>query len=170
MKQSEKLWIQNLARVSLGKTLKASHAAQMIQQSVSVFFEELCSLMINYSNYFNELIAETKPQDCNRIFQTSQPRPGLIVLKGGDKMIISLEGKMIRVRTVQVHINCERNFQSYDFEPKQNEVGAVVWNCINDGQIVNPQLVAEHYLTSFLVSGCRAISQTLRLVAVASHP
>lgn len=169
MKQSEKLWIQNLARVSLGKTLGHSHAHQMIYFSVSVFLDELCNLMLGYSSYFNELIGEAKPEERIRVFQTSQPRPGLIILKGGDKMIISLSGKIIRVRTVQVHVSSERNYQSFDFEPKQNEQSGVFWRCINDGQLVNPELVAQNYLSSFLVSGCRAVPQTLRLV-VATHP
>jgi hypothetical protein len=169
MKKSEKLWIQNLARVSLGKTLSQSHSHQVIHFSVSVFLEELCNLMMKYSYYFNELIGDSKPEECIQIFQTSQPRPGLIILKGGDKMIISLAGKIIRVRTVQVHVSSERNYQSYDFEPKQNEQFGVFWRCVNDGQLVNPELVAQNYLSSFLVSGCRAVPQTLRLV-VATHP
>ncbi|APJ04030.1 hypothetical protein [Silvanigrella aquatica] len=169
MKQSEKLWIQNLARINLGKALSPSHAHQMIHFSVSVFLEELCNLLMKYVQYFNELIEATKPNDILHIFQTSQPRPGLIILKGGDKMIVSLEGKTVRVRTVQVHLSSERNYQSYDFEPRQNDHHSVFWRCVNDGQLVNPELVAQNYLSSFLVSGCGTIPQTLRLV-VATHP
>lgn len=169
MKQSEKLWIENLARVSLGKTLSQSINNQMIGFSVYVFLEELCNLMMNYSNHFNEIIGDTKSEESIRVLQISQPRPGLIVLKGGDKMIISLVGKVIRVRTVQVHVDTERNFQSFDFEIKQNEQHGIFWRCVNDGQLVNPELVAQNYLSSFLVSGCRALPQTLRLV-VATHP
>lgn len=171
MKQSEKLWIQNLARVSFGKTVSHSHAHQVIYISVNVFLEELCNLMIKYALYFNELISETKPDESVRTFQTNHPRPGLIILKGGDKMIISLIGKIVRVRTVQVHVNSERNYQSFEFEAKQNDQLGVIWRCINDGQIVNPELVAQNYLSSFFVSGCRSTSQSqaLRLV-VATHP
>ena len=169
MKQSEKLWIQNLARVSLGKSLSQSIHTQMISFSIQVFLEELCNLMMNYSYHFNEIIGDAKPDEVIRVLQISQPRPGLIILKGGDKMIISLVGKIIRVRTVQVHVDTERNFQSFDFEPKQNEQLGIFWRCVNDGQLVNPELVAQNYLSSFLVCGCRALPQTLRLV-IATHP
>ena len=169
MKESEKLWIQNLARVSLGKTLSQTIQNQMIGFSVNVFLEELCNLMMNYSYHFNEIIGDAKPEESIRVLQVNQPRPGLIILKYGDKMIISLVGKIIRVRTVQVHVDTERNFQSFDFEPKQNDQFGIFWRCVNDGQLVNPELVAQNYLSSFLVSGCRALPQTLRLV-VATHP
>ncbi|WP_338635100.1 hypothetical protein [Spirobacillus cienkowskii] len=169
MKQSETIWIENLARIQLGTPLTHSHVHSILHNSLLIFLEELCTLMKNYTNYFNQCIESVKPQQCIRFFETQQPRPGLILLKGSDKMIISVLGNTINVRTLQVHLNSDRNYRSYDFEARHNDHDGVFWRCINDGQLVNPELVAQNYLSSFLVSGCGEVPQTLRLV-VATHP
>ncbi len=168
MKQSEQIWIENLARVSLGKALSPSVNQQIVRFTVNVFLEELCTKMIDYATHLNTITSEVKPSDSIQVLPLTQPRPGLIIIKSGDKMIISLVGKTIQVRTVQVHLDNQRNYQAFDFELKQNEQNGLFWRCVNDGQLVNPELVAQNYLSSFLVSGCRALPQTLRLVA--SHP
>lgn len=168
MKQSEQIWIENLARVNLGKTLAPSVNQQLVRFAVNVFLEELCSKMIDYASHLNSIISEIKPNETVQVLPLSMPRTGLIILKAGDKMIISQIGKVIQVRTVQVHVDSQRNYMAYDFELKQNEQNGIFWRCVNDGQLVNPELVAQNYLSSFLVSGCRALPQTLRLVA--SHP
>lgn len=168
MKQSEQIWIENLARVSLGKALTTSLNQQIVRFAVNVFLEELCNKMINYATHLNAILSEVKPNETVQVLPLSMPRTGLIILKAGDKMIISQVGKIIQVRTVQVHVDSQRNYMAYDFELKQNEQNGIFWRCVNDGQLVNPELVAQNYLSSFLVSGCRALPQALRLVA--SHP
>ena len=105
--------------------------------------------MIDYATHLNEITSEVKPNDKIQVLQLTQPRPGLIIIKSGDKMIISLVGKTIQVRTVQVHLDNQRNYQAFDFELKQNEQNGIFWRCVNDGQLVNPELVAQNYLSSF---------------------
>jgi hypothetical protein len=169
MKQSEKIWIQNLARVSLGKTLSHAHRHQINYYSINGFLDELCYLIKKYVCYYNDLVSEAKPQEVLRILETAAPRSGLILLKGGDKMIVALSGKFVRVRTVQMRLESERNFQCFDFELKQNEQSSLFWHCMNDGQLVNPELVVQNYLSFFLISGCGNSVPTLRLL-VSSHP
>lgn len=168
MKQSEQIWLENLARVSLGKPLNSSVNQQIVRFAANVFLEELCTKLIDYASHLNAIIEKSKPNERIEVLPLTQPRAGLIVLKSGDKMLLSLVGKTIQVRTMQVHIDSQRNYQSFDFELKQNDQNGIFWRCVNDGQLVNPELVAQNYLSSFLVSGCKALPQTLRLVA--SHP
>ena len=159
MRNSDVLWVRNLARRSCGQPPTKNIPTQVINQAVHIFLDELCALMTDYSNYFNELVQEAYPQNCFRVFKLSHPRPGLMLLRGKDKLVIAGEGTRIRARIVQVHAYQERSLDVIDFDAYITPDEDVVWMCSQDSQRVSPEMVAKHYLGAFLAFGCRAFEE-----------
>lgn len=159
MKHSDVLWVRNLARRSCGQPGSKSLPTQIITQAANIFLDELCALMSEYSSYFNELVQESHPQNCFRVFKLSHPRPGLMLLRGKDKLVISGEGTRIRARVVQVHAYQERSLDVIDFDAFVTPNEEVMWVCTQDSQRVSPELVAKEYLGPFLAHGCRAFEE-----------
>jgi hypothetical protein len=156
MKPSDIVWIQNTAAQALGKATQKGLPLHSIAKNMNMFLDELCTLMNEYCSYFNELILEDLPgANCN-VFRIGSPRPGLMLLRGRDKLVISSEGSRIRCRVVQVHAYNEKCINAMDFEGFVTKDDEVHWFCMNDNQRVNPELVAKNYLGRFLAFGCCA--------------
>lgn len=161
MKYSDVLWVQNLARRSCGKPLPNPHSIQTINQAVGIFMDELCALMNDYSSTFNEIVKNERPEHAFRAFKLTSPRPGLMLLRGKDKLVISSEGARIRAKIVQVHAYNEKSLDVMDFDARITPENEIVWVCTNDSQRVNPELVAREYLGPFLAYGCQAFEKAV---------
>ncbi len=169
MKLSEKIWIEKLAQTSLTKPTPEMKNIYVVQEATTIFLEELCFLVVEYINHFNEVVSSANQLLSWSLFKLMQPRSGLIVTRGNDKLVISDHGKSVHVKMVHTCLQSERLHQSLYFEPKISDLGTINWRCANDSQYVNPELVARNYLSTFLVSGCQeAIQSYPRLVAVSA--
>lgn len=171
MKLSEKIWVEKLAQISLTKPHKEINNPYITQQFTTLFLNELCALVTDYICYFNDLILSfnnnSNTNSVWSLFKPTQPRTGLIATREKDKLVISDEGKKIHIKMIECCLPNEQVHESLYFEPKKSELGIVNWRCVNDGQYVNPEMVARHYLSTFFVYGCKGASKTYpRLVAV----
>lgn len=166
MELADKIWIETLANTALKKPA-SPHVQSLIQKAALLFLEEISSIMMNYVLKFNEMVTQEDNSLCCQIFKLGAPHPRIILSKGTDKMIISVEGKVVQVRVLQVNFNSERTLQTLHFKPEFTQLGPILWRNSEDSQCVNPKLVAQNYLASFLVSGCKSfIPPFPRLVAV----
>lgn len=156
MKPSDIIWVQGLAHKCVGRAPAKALPMQVITQSMNLFLDELCALMTEYSSYFNELVREERPETVCNVFRLGSPRPGLMLLRGKDKLVIAAEGSRIRCRVVQVHAYNERVIDAMEFEGMLSREKDVVWVCLADNQRVTPELVAKLYLGKFLAHGCLA--------------
>lgn len=156
MKPSDIIWVQALAHKCLGRVPARALPMQVVTQSMNLFLDELCALMTEYSSYFNELVREDSPESVCHVFRLGSPRPGLMLLRGKDKLVIASEGSRIRCRVVQVHAYNERTIEAMEFEGMLSREHEVVWVSLADNQRVTPELVAKLYLGRFLAQGCDA--------------
>jgi hypothetical protein len=156
MKPSDIIWIQNIAERTLGKASHRGLPLHAITKNMNVFMDELCTLMTEYCSYFNELIREEMPNSVCNVFRIGNPKPGLMILRDKDKLVINAEGSRIKCRVVQVHAYNEKCINAMEFEGFVSSEDEVYWVCLNDNQRVNPELVAKLYLGSFLTLGCVA--------------
>lgn len=171
MKPSDIIWVQSLAHKCLSRAPSKALPMQVITQSMNLFLDELCALMTEYSSYFNELVREEHPDAVCNVFRLGSPRPGLMLLRGKDKLVIAAEGSRIRCRVVQVHAYNERAIDAMEFEGMLSREKDVVWVCLGDNQRVTPELVAKLYLGKFLAHGCQAFETERKPVSgAAAHP
>jgi hypothetical protein len=161
MKQSDIIWIQSLAAQCLGHAPEKAPPVHIITQSVNLFIDELCGLITEYSNYMNELIADEASDAICHVFKLGAPRPGMMLLRGKDKLVISAEGTRIRCKVVQVQVHNERHINAVEFEGMLAPDNEVVWICLADHQRVNPELVAKLYIGKFLALGSAAFDFTV---------
>jgi hypothetical protein len=164
MKPSDIVWVQGLAQKCLGQSrLNAKRPPmQVVTQEMNLFLEELCGLLIECASYFNELMGEERPDALCRAFRLGSPRPGLMLLRGKDKLVVAAEGSRIRCRVVQVQAYNERNIAFLEFEAMLSHENEVTWVSLADNQRVNPELVAKLYLGRFLASGCAGFMPSSR--------
>ena len=160
MKPSDILWIQNIAEQALNKVTHKSLPLHAITKNMNIFMDELCILMTEYCSYFNELIRDEIPHAVCNVFRIGSPKPGLMILRDRDKLVIASEGSRIKCRVVQVHAYNEKCINAMEFEGVVTSEDEVHWICINDNQVVNPELVAKNYLGKFLALGCVAFEYT----------
>ena len=163
MKPSDIVWVQGLAQRALGNALGAPARAlpmQVITHNMNLFLDELCAIVTEYATYFNELVEGAKPEVTCNVFRLGSPRPGLMLLRGKDKLVIAAEGSRIRCRVVQVHAYNEHPIEVMEFEGMLTRDKEVVWVSLADNQRVTPELVAKLYLGRFLASGCAAFETT----------
>jgi hypothetical protein len=156
VKPSDIIWIQNRAQQAMGKTRSKDMPLHAITKNMNLFLDELCIQMTEYCSYFNELVRNEAPEAICNVFRIGSPRPGLMILRGRDKLVINSEGSHIRCRVVQVHAYNEKCINAMEFEGYVTQDDEVHWYCLNDNQRVNPELVAKHYLGQFLALGCIA--------------
>jgi|GEM_PF-628156 len=159
MKPSDIIWVQGIAHKCLSRASSRVPPMQVITQSMNLFLDELCALMTEYSSYFNELVRDEHPEAVCNVFRLGSPRPGLMLLRGKDKLVIASEGSRIRCRVVQVQAYNERTVDAMEFEGIFSPGGDVVWISLSDNQRVTPELVAKLYLGRFLAQGCAAFDE-----------
>jgi hypothetical protein len=162
MKRSDMAWIEHLARHVGGKNHRQVDAAQAVVAAVNGFLDDLCAIMSDYSSYFNELVQPENPEAMLRVFRLGSTRPGIMLLRGRDKLVVAGEGGRIRTRVIQVHASGENSFDVLDFFASVDSLGDVSWFCTSDNQRVNPELVARYYLSPFLALGSGAYSERMQ--------
>lgn len=161
MKQSDLLWIKHLAHRARGLPVRRSEGALLEAQAV--FLQELCDVMQTYAQHFNGNVEGDRPDVAVRVFRFGNPRPGLMILRGRDKLIICGEGDQIRARVVQVHAYNEQSLEVLQFRVEYEGNGDIVCRNIDDGQLVTPEVVVRHYLGAFLAQGSSAFDASLRM-------
>ncbi len=156
MKRSDIAWVETLARVACGKSKRTSDTVQLVMDSMHLFLEESTALVNEYVALFNEHVRADFPDSMVRVFRLGTNRPGVMLLRGRDKLVLSGEPGRIRVRLVQVHAYGEKSCDALDFAAQFDSAHEVVWQSVSDGQRVNPELLVRYYLSPFLVSGTAA--------------
>ena len=159
MKHADITWIQSLARKVTGKKIPDPSTPQAVQQAAQFFLDELCALMADYSSYFNDLIKNERPEACFRVFKLGHPRPGLMLLRGKDKLVISHEGARIRIRIVHIQAFNERAIDVTDFDAHISNEDEIIWLSNENKARVTPEIVAKDHLGRFLVHGAAGFSQ-----------
>jgi hypothetical protein len=96
VKPSDILWVQVLAKKAMDRMPSKGLPTHVITQNMNLFLDELCSLMMEYTIYFNELVREEAPEAICQVFRLGSPRPGLMLLRGKDKLVVGAEGARIR--------------------------------------------------------------------------
>lgn len=156
LKTSDILWIRNLVSRARGIPIRRSEG--QIIEAQAVFLQELCDILQQYASHFNSAIEAERPDAVVRVFRFGNPRPGLMVLRGRDKLILSAEGDRIRARIVQVHAYNEQSLEIFQFRVEYNGDGDVVCRGVEENQLVTPELVVRHSLGHFLAEGCSAFA------------
>jgi hypothetical protein len=169
MKKSCEFVVESMARSVLGRPWSATESHSLFMHSQALFLEELCFLTKQYIEVFNELVSPHNPDASCRMFDLAPPRTGLMVLKGAQKLVISVEGKNVCARMVLAQVNStERDMRTLTFEPRKSDLGFVSWQCKEDHQIVNPELIMQHYIPSFFSQGFRPQSGKYPRLVVAT--
>lgn len=161
MKRSDMAWIEHLARHVGGKNHRQVDAAQAVLAAVNSFLDDLCAIMSDYSSYFNELVQPENPEAMLRVFRLGSTRPGIMLLRGRDKLVVAGEGGRIRTKVIQIHSGGENSHDVLEFVASVDALGEVSWFCTSDNQRVNSELVARYYLSPFLALGIRAFSDRM---------
>lgn len=163
MNQSDLMWLESLARKSCGKMATSSLSAQLMAQCVLDFVEELSHLLTGYSVRFNESLPSEGAENAIRAFRLGNPRPGIMLLRGKEKLILSLEGaRSVKIRLIQVKAFQEHSFDLMEFEPQETEQGGLLWVSAS-GQPVTAELVAKLYVAPFFVFGGKAFERGVAL-------
>lgn len=158
MKFSDQCWIDSIAQDALGVSPSRYDAPLTTYgQALSVFLDELCELLQDYIQIFNEKVALQQPELVFQVFRMGYGRPGIILLRNKDKLVISGDGGKITAKVVKVHAYNERSLDVLEFfaEPFDKR-GNMVWKNALNQQIVTPEIVVRIYLSQFLVAGSDA--------------
>lgn len=154
MKQADVLWVQQLA-YHAGAHIEVKHwTVHDTAAAQSLFFDELGPLLEEYCQYFNELVQAEKPDAVCKVFRFSSARPGIMILRGKEKLVVSGEGARVGVRAVQIHAFQEVSYDVCNFEAQLTPDRELVWISPTTNARVNPELVAKEYLGKFLAHGC----------------
>jgi hypothetical protein len=138
---------------------------QVVTQHMNVFLDELCAFITEAAAYFNELVRDERPDCVSNVFRLGAPRPGLMLLRGKEKLVVAAEGSRVRCRVVQVHAYNERVVAALEFEAMLTRENDVVWVSLADNQRVTPELVAKLYLGRFFALGCAAFAPPVKSAA-----
>jgi hypothetical protein len=158
MKYSDQCWLDSMAQDAMGIT-PSRHDTPLTTygQSIQIFLDELCELMSQFIAGFNQRVEETRPDLVFQIFRMGYGKPGVILLRNKDKLVISGDGGRIHVKVVRVHAYNERSLDVLEFfaAPFDGR-GNMIWKDARTNQIVTPELVVKCYLTAFFIKGSMA--------------
>ncbi len=161
MKFSDQCWLDSLAQDAMG-IVPSRHDAPLTTfgQAIQIFLDEMCELMELYVNGFNERVSHQRPDLVFQVFKMGYGKPGIILLRNKDKLVISGDGGRIHAKVVQVHAYNEKSLDVLEFLATPFDArGNMVWRDAENGQVVTPELVVKHYLTPFFVKGSHAFIQ-----------
>lgn len=158
MKYSDQCWLDSMAQDAMGLA-PSRHDSPLTTfgQSIQIFLDELCELMSQYIIGFNERVEAARPDLVFQIFRMGYGKPGIILLRNKDKLVISGDGGRIHVKVVRVHAYNERSLDVLEFfaVPFDGR-GNMTWKDARTNQIVTPEVVVKHYLTAFFIQGSMA--------------
>lgn len=156
MKHSELLWIQNMARMACGKSAPTNQPTELLNQSFTLFLEELTQILHAHVTYFNDLVLQERPELAVRIFKLGVPRSGIMLLRGKEKLVVQNDGFRLRVRVVQIQSYQEQSIDAFDVDAFIQPDGGVSWVASHDRQRLNPLLLVQEYLGRFMTHGAQA--------------
>lgn len=161
MKNGDLLWIENLAKRSLGRPGASAASPHLVTQYVNAFLDDLTGLLLEFCERFNALVERENKALQVRALRLGNPRPGIMILRGKEKLLITLEGPYsIKAKLTQVKAFQEHHFDLMEFEPRQTRDGDLGW-FTTEGRAVSPELVAKTIAGPFLVHGGKAFESQL---------
>lgn len=157
MKPSTQLWIRQLSKRYISKFEKSQSSDQLFE-CAAFFMEELYSSVAECVSYFNHILKIYEPELQMSLLPMSHPRQGLIVLRGGDKLVILPTGCHINLRFERSSVQKVGKSDgparhSLTFIPEKTPLGVTHWTCVEDSSWVNPELVIQRYIGVFFVHG-----------------
>jgi len=144
----EKIWIENLTNTALG--ISTANLSLQWKKALVSFFDELSARLTRFIDHFNQMASKKNIDFCWQLFKLGSPHPRTILSRNHDKMIISIIDKSIQIRTLKIDLASERTTQLLNIILEKTPFGTFSWRCLNDDCLVNPGLVMEKYLISFL--------------------
>jgi hypothetical protein len=144
-------WILQFAKRAINDTLLPDPYA--ISKGTQLFLEELCELTEDVCKAFNEILGPANTHLTCNSFRLGHPRPGIMVLKGKEKLVVSAEPGKIKVKRVQVQAYNDQFVSSQEFTAKISAHQDLEWHSAdNPGQPqakVSPELVLRYFLSEF---------------------
>jgi hypothetical protein len=158
MKRSDQLWLHALVQEAQGiPPTRYETPLTTYGQAQTLFIEELCELLQTFVSNFNDAVALHRPDLVFQIFRMGSNRPGIMLLRHHDKLVITSEGSRISVKVVRVHAYNEKSIQVLEFVPEPyDRRGTTLWRTPDGQQIVTPEIVARYFLSPFFVHGSQA--------------
>ena len=182
MKTSDIVWVQSQAAryfqekpQSQGSLLSKQFQVPSPAQATNVFVDELHGLMESYARYFNELVGNEFPEARCLVFRAATARPGFMLLRGKDKLVVLADQGFVHVKVLNVQAYQEHSIDQFYFELQQNNQNMQVWIHHEDRSPVNVEMVGREYLGSFFVSGAQGFGAEKRrsnrvTTTTTSHP
>jgi hypothetical protein len=110
-----------------------------------------------YVAIFNEKVAAQKPELGLQIFRMGSSKPGIMLLRNHDKLVVTGEGSKIGVKVVRIHAYNEKSIQVLEFVPEPyDKRGNTLWRTPDGKQIVTPEIVLRFFLSPFFIHGSQA--------------
>lgn len=158
MKYSDLCWLDSVAMEAMNVPASIHDTPLTTYgQAVHIFLEELCALLEDFVNGFNERVQASHPELQFQIFKMGYGKPGIILLRNRDKLVIAGENGRIHVKVVQVHAYNEKSINALDFQAvPYDQRGNMIWKDASSRQVVSPELVVKHYLGEFFIHGSQA--------------
>jgi hypothetical protein len=150
-------WVTCLVKRALREPVQVDPG--MVAKQTQLFLEELCELMESTAKAFNEFLGPAHTQIVCHTFRLGQPRPGIMILRGKEKLVVSSEIGRVRARIVQVHAYNEVCLETLDVIGRVSSQGDLEWWTADNSQapsvLVSPDLVLRYYLGHFFADGCQ---------------
>lgn len=158
MKYSDQLWIDSLSQEALGiAPTRYETPLTTFGHAQALFIDELCDVLHEYVAIFNEKVSGQRTELALQIFRMGSNKPGIMLLRNHDKLVITGEGSKISVKVVRVHAYNEKSIQVLEFLPEPyDRRGNTLWRTPDGKQLVTPEIVMRYYLSPFFVQGTQA--------------
>lgn len=172
MKYSDQCWIEARAQEAMGVPPSPYEAPlTTFGQAQAVFLEELFELLNAYVTAFNSFVSVSHPELAFQIFRMSSNRPGVMLLRHRDKLVVTGDNGKISVKVVRVHAYNEKSITLLEvYTEPYDKRGNMVWKRVESGQLVTPEIVVRFFLSPFFAHGSESYFPKSELSERASGP